>query len=162
MDLVDNLILLPAKWQDYKRFQSLCCVDTVPAVVGPCWIMALQAADESCLIEPEVAFVGYSYAFRDNAIRRIALPLIPKMSRRRAMSYLNRNIRCLTRVMVKPLYRGRGIASCIIQQTLPLVGVPFIECLTFTEGIASILLKCGFVNHGRQLTGKCDYFLFKQ
>ena len=155
-------MLLPAKWSDYKRFQSLCCVDTVPAVAGPCWIMALLAADFSHLIEPEVAFIGYTYAFRNNSVRLAALPELTKMNRRRQMSFLNRNIRCLTRVMVKPLYRGRGIASQIIAETLPLVSVPFIECLTFTAGIASILSKAGFVNHGRQASGQCDYFLYSR
>jgi GNAT superfamily N-acetyltransferase len=154
-----KLILLPAQWSDYRRFQSLCCVDTVPAVAGQCWIAALQDVDGVAFIDREAGFIGYSYPFRHNGIRLDAMPFLSHRSPRSRLAILNRYCRTLTRVMVKPQFRGRGIASELIRQTVDLVGVPFIECLTFTDSIARLLLLAGFKNYGKTGGMGCDYFL---
>lgn len=154
-----KLILLPGKWTDYQRFKPLCCVDSTPAIAGPCWTAAILAADVSYIEAADVGFVGYSYAFRNNSCRLVAMPEIRGKSKRYTISYLNRHVRCLTRIMVRPSHRGRGIATKIIQATLPIVGVRYVECLTFTESIALILKRCGFVNYGQTGGMECDYWL---
>lgn len=156
------LILQSALWSDYARFKPLCCVDTVPAVAGPCWTGAVVAADESQFINADAAFIGYNYPFRNNGVRHRVFVEILGCSRRYRMAYYNKNLRTLSRVMVRPSCRGQGIATQMILRTLEQVGVPFIECLTFTASIARILECCGFKNLGRTGGMGCDYYLWQQ
>jgi GNAT superfamily N-acetyltransferase len=162
MNDIAKLMLKPAVWSDYSRFVNLCCVPTMPKVTGPCWIMSLLTDDETAYIEPEVAFIGYSYPFRNNARRHVALPYYHSLNRRRQIYWLNKNVRCLTRVMVKPEHRGRGIAKELIRQTVPKLCVPYVECLTFTAGIAKILTDCGFTDYGQSDKATCNYYLKSQ
>lgn len=162
MDSNENLILVPAKWSDYQRFKPLCCVGSVPAIAGPCWTVLVEDSAVAGFSANDVAFIGYSFAFRRNSIRMAAIPELRLWGRRGQMAFLNRYVRCLTRVMVRPAFRGRGIASWVVGKTLELVGVPYVECLTFTAGIASILSRCDFVNYGRTGGMGCDYFLWSR
>ena len=155
-----KLIIEQSDWSVYRRFVSLCCVSTLPQPAGKCWIGRLMNDNEDVIIEPEVAFIGYNYPFRHNHYRQIALPELQKMNPRRALCYTNRHVRTLSRVMVKPGFRGSGIALCMVQYTLPLVGVRYIECNTFTSKIAGILKKSGFVWFGRAASDTCDYYCF--
>lgn len=149
--MAKDLELIPAAWRDYRRFVDLCCVPTMPFPGGPCWI-----------VKGDVGFVGYNFAYRNNG-RRLSLFAEHKVYGKAIdLDWLNGNIRQLNRVMVRPSYRGRGIATALVSQTLGLVGVPYIECLTFAELIRNILLRVGFVDHGVTKTGECRYYLWSR
>lgn len=143
------LKISPAKWSDYLRFVNLCCVSTLPFRGGKCWT-----------VEGDIAFIGYNFCYWNNRQRNLLWPNHLIDSRYFDLHWLNSNIRCLNRVMVRPEYRGQGIATQLVTQTLPLVGVPFIECLTFAELIRDILLRCGFKAHGSAVKNTCKYYLW--
>jgi hypothetical protein len=109
---------------------------------------------------PDVAFVGYNYPFLNNGMRLKIWPEHVILKKAIDLTWLNSNVRCLNRVMVKPEFRKRGIAEYLVQNTIGGVGVPFIECVTFTDSIARILSRVGFVNYGRLSSGICDYWLW--
>jgi GNAT superfamily N-acetyltransferase len=157
-----KLILQEAKWSDYLRFRSLCCVDTLPRSAGQCWTGAVVAADESTFINADAAFIGYNWPFRNNGIRQAVFSQIHGCSRRYRMAYFNKNLRTLSRVMVRPDCRRQGIATQMVLRTVEQIGVPFIECLTFTASIAKILERCGFRNLGRTGGLCCDYYLLSK
>lgn len=147
----DNLTLKIASWQDYKRFVGLCCVPTMPFPGGPCWT-----------IGNDIGFIGYNYAYRNNGRRYNLFPQHRVAGKCIDVTWLNANVRQLNRVMVRPKYRGKGLATYLVGQTLPMVGVPLIECLTWSHLIRHILIRTGFVDHGITKTGKCHYYLWGQ
>lgn len=148
---MNELILNRATWKDYQRFVDLCCVPTFPFHGGPCWI-----------VEGDIAFVGYNYCFWNCGTRLKLFPEHVVNKRRIDVQWLNQNFRCLNRVMVRPSHRGKGIATQLVRQTLPIVGVKFVECLTFSNLIKGVLSRCEFTNHGPVKSGTCDYFLWKK
>ncbi len=77
------------------------------------------------------------------------------------LSWLNLNVRTLTRIMIQPEFRHNGLAEYLIRETINCVGVQFIECVTFTEQVARILTRVGFRNMGRLSSGVCDYYLYQ-
>lgn len=141
--------IVPCTWRKYRSFVNLCCVSTMPFPGGPCWV-----------IEPEVAFIGYNYSYYNNSQRNLIFPEKLICRRYFDLDFLNQNFRCLNRVMVNPKYRRQGLATKLITETLPKVGVRYIECLTFAELIRNILLRCGFQEYGESKTGSCRYYLF--
>lgn len=160
MDNTVKRILLPAHWDDYIRFKPLCCVDSMPYSRGQCWVLGLMAADESGWIDPDAGFIGYNWPYRFNSIRPTAIKELLGLPDRSRYTYINRHIKTLSRIMIRPKWRARGYASWLIENTLSLVLADYIECLTFTEQIASILLRQGFIQYGRTGGMECDYFLW--
>lgn len=155
-----GLILEPTGWYSYQRFKPLCCVDAEPHPSGPCWL-AFVPNDESEQVVPyEIGFIGYNHTFRNNGVRYQFLRRIVGPNLRRQRSYMNRNFRCLSRVMIRPEFRGRGYATEVVSRTLPMVGVRFIECLTYADLIKGVLVRCGFRPMGDVASGTCSYYLW--
>ena len=144
-----ELELLPADWKDYRRFVGLCCVPTLPFNSGKCWTVA-----------GDKAFIGYNHPYRFNHCRNQEFSKLLINRKYLPINWLNDNVRLLNRVMVRPQYRGQGIATQLVRQTLPLVGVTYIECLTFAELIMGVLHRCGFVHRGDSLKKTCGYWLW--
>jgi GNAT superfamily N-acetyltransferase len=136
-------------WKTYLKFVHLCSVPTMPFHGGPCWI----TNDKS-------AFIGYNYPFRNNRLRFRAMPLLLKMSKRKQALFLQKNMLCLNRILVKPEFRNQGIATEIIKTTLPLTKRPIIECITSTPQICKMLTTAGFKCYGWSKEKGYYYYLF--
>jgi len=146
--MTSTLDLKRATWKDYSRFVHLCCVPTIPYHGGQCWILG-----------DDFAFIGYSYPFRNNRLRNRIFPVIQRLGKTDQCEYLNSHFRILSRLMVKPENRGRGLASSILSQTLPLIGNFCVECLTFEPIICHLLATHGFQNYGWSKTSECYYYI---
>lgn len=144
------LELEPARWSDYGRFVDLCCVPTRPFHGGRCWT-----------VKGDIAFIGYNFCYWNNRQRNELFSEHLGLRKNIDLEWLNRNVRCLNRVMVRPEYRGQGIATRLVRQTLPLVGVPYVECLTWAHLIKHILIRCDFVEFSAPIDKKCGYYLWK-
>lgn len=57
--------------------------------------------------------------------------------------WLNANIRCISRVIVDPRYRGVGLAAKLVGQTLPLAGVPIVEAIAAMGQVNPFFEKAG-------------------
>lgn len=85
------------------------------------------------------------YALR---ARFIALPHLKEMYRRSKkeyLEYINRNVRRLARIIVHPKYRGIGVAVRLVKETMPLLGVPYVECLAVMPRYNPFLKHAGMV-----------------
>lgn len=127
------MLIHKTTWKTYLQFVHLCSVPTLPFHAGKCWV----TNDKS-------AFIGYNCAFRYCRLRFHAMPLLRRMSLARRLLFLRFNVLSLSRILTKPEFRGRGIATELIKQTLPLTKTPIIECVTRTEQICKMLATCGF------------------
>lgn len=146
---MEDLELQEASWKDYRRFVEFCCVPTLPFQSGKCWT-----------VKGDKAFIGYNHPYRFNHCRNVEFEQILTKHRYIPINWLNDNVRLLNRVMVRPQYRGRGIATQLVKQTLPMLGVTYVECLTFAELIMGVLHRCGFVQRGLSLKKTCQYWIW--
>jgi hypothetical protein len=113
-------------------------------------------------IEPDVAFIAYTRPFRNNGMRAVVWPHVGIAHGNIDLDWLNLNVRTLARVIVNPLYLGRGLAEYLISETLGRVDVPFIECTVITHFVGRILLKLGFRDYGPMRSGRCNYFVYSR
>lgn len=67
----------------------------------------------------------------------------------RNMRRLNRELRILRRLVMHPDVRGCGLGHWFVQNTLPLVGVRFIECLAVMGAVNPVFEKAGMTRIGR-------------
>jgi len=67
----------------------------------------------------------------------------------RNMRRLNRDLRILRRLVMHPDVRGCGLGHWFVEQTLPRVGVRFIECLAAMGSVNPVFEKAGMTRVGR-------------
>lgn len=117
----------------YNVFSKYHFVNRKPACVSHCFV-----------IEPDIACIVYAYPALSHRARRQATGnMFGHGSRSEIATRLNKNIRAIARIVVNPKYRKRRMASNLIEHTMPLVGVPFIECSTNLFGASQCFVNAG-------------------
>ena len=84
-----KLIIQRGEWAEYHRFVNLCCVENLPQMAGVCYTARLMNDDETAIVHPDVAFIGYNYPFRHSHVRLTSLPELRQMNNRRRLCYIN-------------------------------------------------------------------------
>lgn len=59
------------------------------------------------------------------------------------LELINRSIRCISRLIIEPRFRGLGLAKRLVQQTMPEMNVPIIEAMAVMGRINPFLEKAG-------------------
>jgi hypothetical protein len=65
------------------------------------------------------------------------------LDRQTELALLNRNIRCIARVIVEPRLRGIGLASRLVRETMPMMNVPIVEALGVMPLVNPFLERAG-------------------
>jgi hypothetical protein len=65
------------------------------------------------------------------------------LDRQTELALLNRNIRCIARVVIEPRFRGIGLASRLVRETMPRMNVPIIEALGVMPRVNPFLERGG-------------------
>jgi hypothetical protein len=69
--------------------------------------------------------------------------LFKGFDRQTQLALINRNIRCISRVIIEPRLRGIGLATRLVRETMPLMNVPIIEALGVMPLVNPFLEKAG-------------------
>ncbi|MDO8302109.1 MAG: hypothetical protein Q7T18_02605, partial [Sedimentisphaerales bacterium] len=64
-------------------------------------------------------------------------------NRKERMKMINENIRCISRVIIEPRYRGLGLAARLVRETMPLLNVPIIEAMAVMGQVNPFFEKAG-------------------
>jgi GNAT superfamily N-acetyltransferase len=75
--------------------------------------------------------------------------------RRLQIQMVNENIRCIGRVIIEPRYRGLGLASRLVRETLPLAGVPMVEAMAVMGQINPFFEKAGMRAYRGRRVRRC-------
>jgi len=67
------------------------------------------------------------------------------------LELINRNIRCISRVIIAPRFRGLGLASRLVRQTMPKMNVPIIEAMAVMGQVNPFLEKAGMIPYASKL-----------
>lgn len=63
--------------------------------------------------------------------------------RKTQMTLLNKNVRCISRVIIEPRFRSLGLASRLVRETMPKMNVPIIEAMAVMGKVNPFLEKAG-------------------
>jgi GNAT superfamily N-acetyltransferase len=76
-------------------------------------------------------------------------------NRAKQLQIINRNIRCIRRVIIEPRYRGLGLASRLVRETMPLLDVPVIESLAVMGVVNPFFEKAGMKAYPAKTPARC-------
>lgn len=141
--LCDGLTISPgtlADWAHFARWHYLGHGRPGPvASVFVAWLGTRRVG---------IAVYGYPHLLLSARAGALPQPAHPRRVLADGASWLNANVRLLSRVVVDPHLRGCGVAAILLRRTLPLLGVPFVECLAQMGRHSSFLAAAGFAHLG--------------
>ena len=71
------------------------------------------------------------------------------------LSLINENIRCISRVIIEPRYRGLALAAWLVHKTKHLLNVPVIESLAVMGRFNAFFNKAGFISYDAPIPERC-------
>lgn len=69
--------------------------------------------------------------------------ILKGLDRQTQLALINRNIRCISRVVIEPRWRGIGLATRLVRETMPQAGVPIVEAVGIMPLTNPFLEKAG-------------------
>jgi hypothetical protein len=111
-------------------------------------------------IEPTVGIIIYSMPACAVQLRNIATKgLFTKLGSANAnMQIVNNNIRTIARVVIEPRYRALGLAYELVQKTMPLLEMPYIEALAVMGKVNPFFEKAGMMKYQGTEPARCVKF----
>lgn len=71
------------------------------------------------------------------------------------LALINNNIRCIGRVIIEPRFRGLGLASRLVRETMPQMNVPIIEALAVMGLVNPFFEKAGMTAYAGKMPVRC-------
>jgi predicted GNAT family N-acyltransferase len=68
---------------------------------------------------------------------------------------INKNFRCITRVIIEPRFRGLGLGSKLVRETLAKADVPIVEALAVMGSVNSFFEKAGMTSYTASQSRRC-------
>jgi len=140
----EKLQVVPGGLDEYKRLARYHYRDSRP---GPCKAVFVLKSDGtlpglSC--ETVVGVIVYSTATAVLELRNAATNnFFAGLDRSTQLGLLNKNIRRLSRLVIEPRFRGLGLATRLVRETMPQLNVPIIEAVAVMGRVNPFLEKAG-------------------
>jgi len=71
------------------------------------------------------------------------------------LELINKNIRCISRVIIEPRFRGLGLASRLVRETMPQLQVPIIEAMAVMGMVNPFFEKAGMKACVAKMPARC-------
>jgi len=71
------------------------------------------------------------------------------------LALINKNIRCISRVIIEPRFRGLGLASRLVRKTMPKMDVPIIEAMAVMGLVNPFFEKAGMRAYTAKMPARC-------
>jgi GNAT superfamily N-acetyltransferase len=128
---------------DYERLARHHYREDRPAVVSAVFAVRPRRA-VGCLGRGPAGVIVYAMPSPRLELRGVATNYcFAGFDRQTGLALLNHNVRCIARVIVEPRWRGIGLASRLVRETMPLLNVPMIEALGVMPLVNPFLEKAG-------------------
>jgi hypothetical protein len=133
-----NLRIVPGCLEDYRRLARFhyCSGNTGPA--SAIFILCRPGG------KTPIGVIVYSNAPVVLELRNIATNhIFAGLDRNTQLELINTNIRRISRVIVEPRFRGLGLASRLVRETMLLVNVPIVEAVAVMGWINPFFERAG-------------------
>ena len=140
----ENLQIVPGCLDDYKLLARYHYRGSHPGPTAAIFALKAKTMISGVLGPKTVGVIVYSTAGPGLDLRNIATGnFLASLDRSTQLSLINTNIRRISRLIIEPRFRGIGLASRLVRETMPLVNVPIIEALAVMGWINPFLERVG-------------------
>lgn len=140
----ENLQILSGCLDDYKLLARYHYRGNHPGPITAIFALKSQTSITGVLGPKTIGVVVYSTAGPSLELRNIATGnFFVGLDRSTQLSLINANIRRISRLIIEPRFRGLGLASRLVRETMPLVNVPIIEAVAVMGWVNPFLERAG-------------------
>lgn len=152
--LEEFLSIAPA---DRRAYDELACYHYRGGKLGP--VRAIYAMTDGHMWRrlacPVVGVIVYGLPAANLAIRNIATGgMFSHVSRAAGLELLNANLLTIRRVIIEPRYRGLGLASRLVRETMPMTGSPMVEAIAAMGLVHPFFARAGMTQYTPPLDAK--------
>jgi hypothetical protein len=135
--------VVPGQLADYDELARYHYRDARPAAVKA--VFTLRHKQRWSTLTPDpVGVIVYAMPNPRVELRDVATSgRFKGLDRQTQLALINRNIRCIARVVIEPRYRGVGLAARLVRETLPQMEVPIVEALGIMPLLNPFLERAG-------------------
>ncbi len=142
--ICEQLQVAPGGIEDYKQLARYHYRDSRP---GPCkavFVLKSDGALAGLSREAVVGVIVYSTATAVLELRNAATNnFFAGLDRDTQLGLINKHIRRISRLVIEPRFRGLGLATCLVRETMPQLNVPIIEAVAVMGRVNPFLEKAG-------------------
>ena len=146
--LVESLEIVEGSVADYKK---LSCYHYRSEKLGPfCKIFALTPARRISICERFdcAGVIVYSMPVPGCELRGVACGgAFSGLDRRSRMAILNKNVRCICRVIIEPRFRGLGLATKLVKDTMAMMDIAVVEAMAVMGLVNPFFKKAGMAEY---------------
>ncbi len=152
--LCKELQIVPGSRDDYERLAHYHYRDSKLASYTA--MFALKSAKSEGLRGQTVGVIVYKMPTPGAELRNVATGgLFTGFDRATQLVLLNKNVRCINRVIIDPRFRSLGLASRLVRETMPKINVPIIEAMAVMGLVNPFLEKAGMRAFTAKIQARC-------
>jgi GNAT superfamily N-acetyltransferase len=142
--VLKHLFIEPGSMQDYHQLSRFHYRGSTVGPTAGVWVIRNHRPSRYDSDQP-IAVIVYTYPAPNLAVRNVITQnFFARPDKAAGVSLLNRHVRCISRVVVDPRWRGLGLASWLVAQTKTLLNVTMIESMALMGRFHPFLEKAGF------------------
>ncbi len=81
------------------------------------------------------------------------------LDRTTRLALINRNFRCISRVIIEPRFRGLGLAAMFVRETVGRMNVPIVEALAVMGAVNPFFEKAGMKPYKAKTPARCSQLI---
>lgn len=129
---------------DYKPFAHFHYRDGRPGPVASVFVLKFDGKLGDVQSETPIGVIVYSMASPVLEMRNVATDrFFADLDRGTQLALVNKNVRRISRLIIEPRFRGLGLASHLVRETMPQLNVPIIEAIAIMGWVNPFLEKAG-------------------
>ena len=150
--VIKNLRIIQGDFEDYKKLARFHYRDSRPGAYMAIFVIK---PDRGVSKEP-VGVIVYTMPSAGAEMRNVATDgFFAGFDNRTLLSLINKNIRRISRVIIEPRFRGLGLASRLVRETMPEMGVPVIEAMAVMGMVNPFFEKAGMKAYAAKMPVRC-------
>lgn len=103
-----------------------------------------------------IGVIVYTMPARGLELRNLATEnLFTGFDKKTQMALINKNIRCIARVIIEPRFRGLGLASRLVRETMEKMNKPIIEAMAVMGRINPFFERAGMKAYTGPMSVRC-------
>ena len=154
--LIKKLQIVRGCLGDYKKLAHFHYRDSR---IGPFAAIFVIRPSKALLVRLGTNTIGvivYTMPSVGVELRNIATGnLFASLDKGTRLALINKNIRCISRVVIEPRFRGLGLASRLVRETMPKMGVPLVEAMAVMGLVNPFFEKAGMKAFTAKMPARC-------
>jgi len=154
--LCKKLQVVPGDIEDYKALASYHYRDKTLGPFSAIFTLRPTAGLLAALSVRTVGVIVYRMPSPALQLRNIATGgVFTSLDRATQLALVNKNVRCISRVIIEPRFRCLGLASRLVRETMPQINVPIVEALAIMGLVNPFFEKAGMQPYTAPLPERC-------